>query len=114
VHLVLAPGEPHWTPVSAHRERPAVPAGRVVIRGEVERAGERLWDRGARAERRARHIRVRYGIENYFVPEGEGRALERPRPDEKIAIQVAVDRRGAAAIKAVLVNGRPRHEEKVF
>ncbi|MGH8629618.1 MAG: GDYXXLXY domain-containing protein [Burkholderiales bacterium] len=59
-------------------------------------------------------LNVRYGIENYFVPEGEGLALERPKPDEKVTIRVAVDRAGNAGIKAVLVNGTPRYEEKLF
>lgn len=114
VFVVLAPGEPHWTPLSVHRERPAAPAGQVAIRGEVQRAADRMWDPETRRHRAGRQIRVRYGIESYFVPEGEGRALERPRPGEQITIQVAVHRRGAAAIKAVLVNGTPRYEEKVF
>jgi hypothetical protein len=57
---------------------------------------------------------VRYGIENYFVPEGEGRALERPKPNEKVTIQVAVDRYGRAGIQAVLVNGQPRYVERLF
>jgi uncharacterized membrane-anchored protein len=57
---------------------------------------------------------VRYGIENYFVPEGEGRALEQPEEDEEVTILVAVDRYGNAGIKAVLVNGEVRYEERLF
>ena len=59
-------------------------------------------------------IFVRYGIESYFIPEGEGRELERPAPGEEISILVAVDRFGNAGIKAVLINGQPRYVEKLF
>ena len=54
-------------------------------------------------------VRVRYGIENYFVPEGEGMALERPAEGEEITILVAVDEDGDSAIKAVLVSGEMRY-----
>lgn len=59
-------------------------------------------------------VRVKYGIENYFVPEGEGRAIERPSAGEKISIEVAVDRCGNAGIRAVLINGKPRYVERLF
>jgi uncharacterized membrane-anchored protein len=48
------------------------------------------------------------------VPEGEGRAFERPKPGEAVSIRVVVDRYGNAAIKAVLVNGVERYVERVF
>jgi hypothetical protein len=41
-------------------------------------------------------------------------ALERPAEGETVAIMVAVDEAGASAIKAVLVNGEVRYEEKLF
>ena len=53
-------------------------------------------------------INVKYGVENYFVPEGEGRVLETPKPGETVSIRLVVDRNGNAAIKAVLVNGVER------
>lgn len=114
VYLVLQPGAPYWTPVSVHRERPAAAPGQAVIRGEVQHAGDRFWDPAARREVQAGFIQVRYGIENYFVPEGEGRALERPRPGETVSLRVAVDRFGRAGIQAVLVNGEPRYREKLW
>ena len=59
-------------------------------------------------------INVKYGIENYFVPEGEGRVLERPKPGETVSIRLVVDRNGNAAIKAVLVNGVERYVERLY
>ncbi len=48
------------------------------------------------------------------MQEGTGRALERQKQDEKVSIQVAVDRFGNAGIKAVLVNGRPKYVETLL
>ncbi len=59
-------------------------------------------------------MRITYGIESYFVPEGEGRDLETLRNDGKVAIQVAVDKEGRAAIKGLLVDGRLIHSEGLF
>ncbi len=107
IHVLLREDTPYWQPVSLHRERPEVPPGHVAIKGEVLYSGSMMVD-GARS------ATVRYGIENYFVPEGEGRALEQPAEDEEISILIAVDRRGNAGIKAVLVNGEVRYEERLF
>lgn len=108
VYVVLRKGEEFWEPVSIHHETPAPGPDSVVIRGHVEYSG--IWIDG---ESRG-GISIRYGIENYFVPEGEGRALERPAEGEEVTILVAVDGRGDSAIKAVLVNGEVRYEEKLF
>ncbi len=107
VYVALRKGDTYWEPVSIHREMPTRAPDTVVIRGEVE-----YWGRtnGVRTGR----IRVRYGIENYFVPEGEGRAIELPRNDGKVAILAAVDGDGAAAIKAVLIDGVVRYQERLF
>jgi len=42
-------------------------------------------------------IQVKYGVENYYVPEGEGSALERPTPGEAISLRLVVDKNGNAA-----------------
>lgn len=46
---------------------------------------------------------VEYGIESYFVPEGEGRTIERNRNLEG---KVAIDKFGNAVLKAVLIEGK--------
>ena len=102
IYVVLRQGERFWEPVSVHREMPAHDPDRVVIRGEVQ------WSGGGDG------INVRYGIENYFVPEGEGMALERPADGEEVTMLIAVDDKGDSAIKAALVNGEVRYEEKLF
>ena len=86
-----------------------VPEGHVAIRGRVE-GNWGTWRDGENVP----GLNVRYGIESYFVPEGEGREIELPRNEGKVAIMVAVDGAGAAAIKAVLVDGIVRYEERLF
>ncbi len=59
-------------------------------------------------------IRVRYGIESYFVTQGEGPRLEQLARDKKLAALVAVDSGGNAAIKGILVDGQLQYEEPLF
>ena len=55
-------------------------------------------------------LSVRYGIEQYFVPEGTGRALEAKVRDHKIKAIVAVSSDGTSALKGLVVDGE-RHED---
>jgi len=114
IYVLVRNGDPYWEPVSLHHERPGLPPDHVTLKGTVMRAGNRRWNRQSQSWEATEHLMVRYGIENYFVPEGEGRDLERPKPGEKISIRVAVDQFGNAGIKAVLVNGRERYTETLF
>jgi uncharacterized membrane-anchored protein len=57
---------------------------------------------------------VRYGIESYFVPQGEGPRLEALARDKKLAARIAVDKSGNAAIKGLLIDGVLQYEEPLF
>jgi uncharacterized membrane-anchored protein len=57
---------------------------------------------------------VRYGIESYFVPQGEGPKLEAAARDRKLAALVAVDKGGNAAIKGLIIDGKLQYEEPLF
>ena len=57
---------------------------------------------------------LNYGIENYFVPEGTGRELEKLVGDKKIAALIAVDGDGNAGIKGLIVDGQRVYEEPLF
>ena len=116
VYVLLQARDPYWEAVSLHRDHPATASGQVAIRGEVTEVARGFWNAQTRKweERPTGVLHLRYGIESYFVPEGEGRALERPQPNERISIRVAVDRFGRAGIQAVLVNGREQYVERLF
>lgn len=55
------------------------------------------------------HCRVEYGIESWFVPRGQGPELEREaaRKDRQLLAEIAVDRGGHAALRAVTVEPTP-------
>ena len=54
---------------------------------------------------------VRYGIESYFVRQGEGPKLEAMAREHKLAVLVAVEGGGTAAIKGLIVDGKLQYEE---
>jgi uncharacterized membrane-anchored protein len=58
-----------------------------------------------RQKNRSKSVRLKYGIESYFVPEGTGKALEKKVRERTIAAIVAVGRDGEAAIKGLDIAG---------
>ena len=63
--------------------------------------------------RNAAAVRVKYGIESYFVPENTGSDLEQATRTGAVKAVISVDRDGNAAIKGLIVNGT-RHDETLF
>lgn len=114
VYVLVRQGKECWEPVSLHGRRPDAPAGQIAIKGRVEHLNDFRWEGPGRPSVPGKTITVTYGIENYFVPEGEGRDLERPKPGETVAIRVVVDKYGNPGIKAVLVNGKERYVETLL
>jgi hypothetical protein len=77
-------------------------AGSVLLRGDIERyygsdEGRLPIDNT---------IRVHYGIEQIFVPEGSGGDLPSGR-EHVIAVELKVDRFGNAVPRRFLVDGQP-------
>lgn len=114
VYVVLNTSTPYATPVSVHHAAPLASAGQIIIKGEVTYLNSVFWNPQTRKTEDRKNLAVRYGIENYYVPEGTGHALERPAEGEKIAVKVAVDRNGKAGILAILINGQPRYTESLL
>lgn len=113
VYVTLKQGDIYHEPVAVWHQFPEVEAAQLVIKGEVKYINKQQWNSDLDRYEPVTILSVRYGIENYFVPEGEGLILERQR-DGKVDIRVAVDSRGNAGIKAVLVNGAERYVERLF
>ncbi len=114
VYVVLEPGEPYWRPVAVYHKHPKLLSGQVALKGEVSYAFDSLWNPETKKSEPRKYIQVHYGIEDYYVPEGEGRKLERPNQNEVISLRIAVDRNGNGAIAALLVNGVERYRESLF
>lgn len=94
-------GAASWRAESVWKTYPSgAGAEKVVLRGTARPAGTEL--------------RVEYGIGSYFVPEGEGRALERQVRAQTLQVLAAVAPDGEAAIKGLLIDGELRYEEPLF
>lgn len=113
-YVVLKQGIEYWEPVSVHRDYPAIATNQKVIKGEVQYLNGDPWRSAKERAEPIKQVNVKYGIENYFVPENEGRELERPKPGETVSILVVVDKYGNPAIKAVRVNGVEKYVETLW
>lgn len=91
--------------VSVHAEPVTVTVPEVLIRGRI------VYSCGSTSRTFCDKLQIRYGLESYFVPEGEGRKLEQARNQQKLRVVAAVLPSGRAAIKRVLLDGEPVYEE---
>lgn len=91
--------------VSVHAEPVTVTAPEVLIRGRV------VYSCGSTSRTFCDKLQIRYGLESYFVPEGEGKKLEQARNQQKLRVVAAVLPSGRAAIKRLLLDGEPVYEE---
>jgi uncharacterized membrane-anchored protein len=58
-------------------------------------------------------LRVTYGLESFFVPEGQGKAIE-TTPSSRVEVIAAVSTSGKAAIKSLLIDGKPVYDEPPY
>jgi uncharacterized membrane-anchored protein len=59
-------------------------------------------------------VRINYGIERFYVPEGEGRAIESAQVQKRIDAVIMVNANGTAQMKALRDNGVALYEEPVY
>lgn len=100
--------EQGWAPVAASVTKPArVNAEDVVLKGRVDHVWRPHADQPTR-------IRMHYGIESYFVPEGEGLELEKTIRVGEMKVIVAVGESGESAIKGLEIAGRRVYDEPLL
>ncbi len=115
VWVVLSPGpDSLWHPVRLERSVPKAGSGsEVAVRGEVEgyfahwaavhdntthdRTGEWRWNAW---------LRLRTGLESFFVPQGEAVRVERAQGRGEVVAEIAVLPGGRAAVRKLFVQGR--------
>ncbi|WP_018322861.1 GDYXXLXY domain-containing protein [Bradyrhizobium sp. WSM2793] len=97
--------------VSVHAEPVPVTAPDVLIRGRVANYGGAC---GSGRHTFCDNLPIKYGLESYFVPEGEGKKLEQARNQQKLRVVAAVLPSGRAAIKRLLLDGEPVYEEPLY
>jgi uncharacterized membrane-anchored protein len=93
--------EGEWRPVEVsrtlkHQDDPS----RIVLKGRT--LGR--WASGI----------VRYGIEHYYVRQGDGPKLEALTRERKLGVLVAVGKDGTAAIKGLIIDGKLQYEEPLL
>jgi uncharacterized membrane-anchored protein len=96
--------------VSVHAEPVTVASPEVLIRGSLVYGATCGSSGYAFCEK----LSIRYNLESYFVPQGEGRKLEDVRNQGKLSVVAAVLPSGRAAIKRLLIDGKPVYEEPWF
>jgi uncharacterized membrane-anchored protein len=108
VHVKLAPNRDGlYEAVSVHAEPVAVTSPEVLIQGRVAYGASCGSTHSSFCEK----LRIRYNLESYFVPEGEGRKLEQARNQKKVTVVAAVLPSGRAAIKRLLLDGEAVYDE---
>jgi uncharacterized membrane-anchored protein len=112
VFVKLAPNRDGlYEAISVHTDPIVVASPEVLIRGRV-RYGTSCGssDKPSFCDK----LQIRYNLESYFVPEGEGKKLEEARNARKVTVVAAVTPSGRAAIKRLLLDGQPVYEEPWF
>ncbi|GAA4179939.1 GDYXXLXY domain-containing protein [Shinella granuli] len=57
---------------------------------------------------------VSYGLERYYVPEGEGRVLEDARNQEELEVEARVAKDGTPQIARLVLRGEPVYDEPLY
>jgi len=96
-----------WQAVAAqYGDAMAAPAGE----GEVDILGTTYTAPGENVA----NVRMRYGIERFYVPEGEGKPIEEGVRERDFTMRVAVSEGGTAQIKALYENDRLIFAEPLY
>ncbi|WP_376986937.1 GDYXXLXY domain-containing protein [Bosea sp. R86505] len=95
--------------------RPAAGDGEVVIAGRVLSTGACALNEAGQTDCAAGvgRLRVAYGLESYFVPQGQGRRIE-TTSRARIEVVAAIAADGTAAIKRLLIDGQLVHAEAPY
>lgn len=62
----------------------------------------------------AGNLIVSYGIERFYVPEGEGKPIEDGRNEGRVSVAARVSEDGQAQIRALMLDGEPLYEEPLY
>lgn len=108
VYVRLAPNaDGLYEARSVHTSAVPVKSPEILIRGRVL-YGASCGPNGLSF---CENVTIRYNLEKYFVPEGEGKKLEDARNNRKLTVVAAILPSGRAAIKRLLLDGQPVYEE---
>ena len=108
LNVRIAPGaDGFWAVAEASFEPLPQQAGSVVLRSQPIETFDWQWAEGGA-------LFATYGIERYYVPEGEGRVIEDGRNDRRVSVAARVSDDGVAQIRALMLDGDPLYEEPLY
>jgi uncharacterized membrane-anchored protein len=96
-----------WTAVEASFGDLAAADGSVVMRTQP-------FDYYAGVDGLPETLFVNYGIERYYVPEGEGKVLEDARNQEELEVEARVSKDGTPQIARLILRGEPIYDEPLY
>ncbi|WP_394689295.1 GDYXXLXY domain-containing protein [Hoeflea sp.] len=111
VWLVLAAGDDGlFTTRSIHFSRPGqLEIGEVVLKSKPAR----IWV--AKPPDNLNEIaRLSFGIERYYVPEGEGLEIEKARNEGRTTVAIRVSDRGEPQIARLMIDGETLYKEPLY
>ncbi|MBD3300693.1 MAG: hypothetical protein GF347_05065 [Candidatus Moranbacteria bacterium] len=103
VYVTLIKSNPYWKPVQLEKKKPnpkTLNNEKVFLKGKVIRSYIDKEGRGKDSS-----VDVRYGIEEYFIPEGTGQNIN--FLNKETAAMVAIDQDGNAVLKRLYVDNKP-------
>lgn len=108
LNVRLKPGaDGFWTVSAASFDPLAEEAGSVVLLSQPVTIYDWEWQN-------AGNLTVSYGIERFYVPEGEGRPIEDGRNQGRVSVAVRVSEGGQAQIRALMLDNEPLYEEPLY
>lgn len=108
LNVRLKPGaDGFWTVSAASFDPLAEEVGSVVLISQPVTIYDWEWQN-------AGNLTVSYGIERFYVPEGEGRPIEDGRNQGRVSVAVRVSEDGQAQIRALMLDNEPLYEEPLY
>jgi len=104
IYVELVKGDPYWQPVAVYSDRHQEHKPSVVVKGK-------LSDYSSSGGYGT--LTVKYGIEDIFVPEDTGQAIQGlTRRSGNLGVEVKVDRWGNGIARRLLLDGEPYKFER--
>ncbi len=126
IYVALEERGQFWSATGIYNGWPTIIGDQVIIKGTVDWTNDIHEDcplENLDCDYYAQplistEVNVSYGLDSYFVPEGSGKEIEDAvREDseiERVAVEVAVDDEGTAAIKGLYLDDELFYEESLF